>query len=91
MKQRAFWRLSMMRLKRRSGVTSKHVPASWWKAVSCKQIDAPAPEKPKLTLTKGERTAWRAPEFDEYTDMWELIKLDPIHEVEEAGWPIRKA
>jgi hypothetical protein len=53
-------------------------------------IDAPAPET-EFTLTKSARVAWRAPEFDEYTDMWELIKLDPIHEVEEAGWPVRKA
>jgi hypothetical protein len=53
-------------------------------------IDAPAPET-GFTLTKSARAAWRAPEFDEYTDMWELIKLDPIHEVEEAGWPVRKA
>jgi hypothetical protein len=52
--------------------------------------DAPAPEN-EPTLTKSARSAWLAPEFDEYTDMWELIKLDPIHEVEEAGWPVRKA
>lgn len=53
-------------------------------------IDAPAP-KTEFTLPNGERAAWRLPEFDEYTDMWELIKLDPIHDVEEAGWPVRKA
>jgi hypothetical protein len=53
-------------------------------------IDAPAPET-EVILPNGTRTAWRSPEFDEYTDMWELIKLDPIHEVEEAGWPVRKA
>jgi hypothetical protein len=51
--------------------------------------DAPSPAT-ELTLPNSTRTAWRAPEFDEYTDMWELIKLDPIHEVEEAGWPVRK-
>jgi len=33
------------------------------------------------------RTVWTAPEFDEYTDMWDLIQLDPIHEVGDAGWP----
>ncbi|AMN39830.1 PqqD family protein [Rhodoplanes sp. Z2-YC6860] len=51
--------------------------------------DAPAP-KTEFDLPGGARTVWRAPEFDEYTDMWELIKLDPIHEVEEVGWPVRK-
>lgn len=34
----------------------------------------------------AERT-WSAPGFDEYTDMWDLIKLDPIHDVDETGWP----
>jgi hypothetical protein len=52
--------------------------------------DTPAP-KTEFALPNGERLVWRAPEFDEYTDMWELIKLDPIHEVEETGWPVRKA
>jgi hypothetical protein len=52
-------------------------------------IDAPAP-KTEFALPGGARATWRAPEFDEYTDMWELIKLDPIHEVEEVGWPVRK-
>jgi hypothetical protein len=44
-----------------------------------------------LGLPDGVRGAWAAPAFDEYTDMWELIKLDPIHEVDEVGWPVPKA
>jgi hypothetical protein len=36
------------------------------------------------------RNAWSSPAFDEYTDMWELIKLDPIHEVDEVGWPVAR-
>ena len=39
-------------------------------------------------LPECARRAWTAPVFDEYTDMWELIKLDPIHEVDEVGWPV---
>ncbi len=31
--------------------------------------------------------SWTTPAFDEYTDMWDLIQLDPIHDVDEAGWP----
>jgi hypothetical protein len=42
-------------------------------------------------LPEGMRGAWAPPAFDEYTDMWELIKLDPIHEVDEVGWPVAKA
>lgn len=32
-------------------------------------------------------TSWLAPVLEKYTDMQELLLLDPIHEVEEAGWP----
>lgn len=31
-----------------------------------------------------------APTLEKYTDMQELLLLDPIHDVEEAGWPIAK-
>jgi hypothetical protein len=41
-------------------------------------------------LPDGARAAWTKPIFEEHTDMWELIKLDPIHEVDEVGWPIAK-
>jgi hypothetical protein len=41
-------------------------------------------------LPQAARGRWQPPAFDEYTDMWELIKLDPIHEVDEVGWPVAK-
>jgi hypothetical protein len=44
----------------------------------------------KLALPEMVRQAWIAPRFDEYTDMWDLIKLDPIHEAGDVGWPIPK-
>jgi hypothetical protein len=28
--------------------------------------------------------------FEKHTDMQELVRLDPVHEVGEAGWPYRK-
>lgn len=31
-----------------------------------------------------------APLLEKYTDMQELLLLDPIHDVEEAGWPKAK-
>jgi hypothetical protein len=33
------------------------------------------------------RTEWVPPVFDEYTDMWDLLQADPIHDVTDAGWP----
>lgn len=38
-------------------------------------------------LPDAERGAWAIPTFDEYTDMWDLLQADPIHDVGEAGWP----
>jgi len=32
-----------------------------------------------------------APELTTYTDMQELLWLDPIHEVDESGWPVPRA
>jgi Coenzyme PQQ synthesis protein D (PqqD) len=34
-----------------------------------------------------QRSAWSPPVFDEYTDMWDLLQADPIHDVSETGWP----
>lgn len=33
------------------------------------------------------RSIWSPPVFDEYTDMWDLLQADPIHDVSETGWP----
>lgn len=56
-----------------------------------KNLLAEAPGRdtpPVLSLPDGERGDWAAPAFAEYTGMWDLIQLDPIHEVSEAGWPL---
>jgi hypothetical protein len=34
-----------------------------------------------------ERTLFAAPVLNKYTDMQELLLVDPIHEVDETGWP----
>lgn len=34
-------------------------------------------------------TPYVAPSLEKYTDMQELLLLDPIHEVDETGWPAR--
>jgi hypothetical protein len=36
-------------------------------------------------------TTFVAPELHKYTDMQELLLVDPIHEVTEQGWPMREA
>ena len=38
-----------------------------------------------------ERPDFEAPILRKYTDMQDLLLLDPIHEVDEAGWPGVKA
>ena len=37
--------------------------------------------------SQGERPVFKAPIMDKYTDMQDLLLLDPIHEVDETGWP----
>ena len=35
--------------------------------------------------------SYQPPQFERYTDMQEIISLDPIHDVDETGWPAPKA
>jgi len=35
----------------------------------------------------GEKTPFEAPRLERYTDMKDYFLLDPIHEVDTAGWP----
>ncbi|HSE41917.1 MAG TPA: PqqD family protein [Acidobacteriota bacterium] len=35
----------------------------------------------------GKRPSFQVPAFQKYTDMQDLLLLDPIHEVDETGWP----
>jgi hypothetical protein len=43
-----------------------------------------APEENELDLE-----CFQKPELNRYTDMQELLLLDPIHEVDDLGWPAR--
>lgn len=38
----------------------------------------------------GPKAPFAAPTLDVFTDMQDLLLLDPIHDVEEAGWPVVK-
>ena len=41
----------------------------------------------ELDDTKLEKRDFEAPVLQKYTDMQELLVLDPVHEVDETGWP----
>ena len=36
----------------------------------------------------GVKRSFRAPTLQKYTDMQDLLLLDPIHEVDASGWPV---
>ncbi|OGQ81738.1 MAG: hypothetical protein A3F90_13360 [Deltaproteobacteria bacterium RIFCSPLOWO2_12_FULL_60_19] len=49
------------------------------------QAETRAPAAPA-----SQKTAFEPPHLEKFTDMQELILLDPIHEVDETGWPNTK-
>src|SRR5438874_767536 len=42
---------------------------------------------PIATTSTTESRPFQAPQLDKYTDMQDLVLLDPVHEVGERGWP----
>lgn len=55
-------------------------------------VDGPAadrtpPRRARVTM----RRPFRAPGLQSYRDMQDMLALDPIHDVEAAGWPVPKA
>jgi hypothetical protein len=40
--------------------------------------------------SQAERPVFKAPILEKYTDMQDLLLLDPVHEVDETGWPTPK-
>jgi hypothetical protein len=47
----------------------------------------PEGSPPPSGVAAGERPAFEAPRLERYTDMKDYFLLDPIHEVDAAGWP----
>jgi hypothetical protein len=41
--------------------------------------------------TEDERKPFEVPVLNKYTDMQDLLLLDPIHDVDESGWPSPKS
>ena len=42
---------------------------------------------PSLAIPEPAGEAFAPPTFEKYTDMQDLLTLDPIHDVEDLGWP----
>lgn len=54
-----------------------------------KDIDTIPPQE-KETIQKNsnpEKSQFESPVLNRYTDMQDLLLLDPVHEVDETGWP----
>ena len=45
----------------------------------------------RVAADNGDRQPFRAPKLTKYTDMQDLVLLDPVHEVDQTGWPHTKA
>ncbi len=54
-------------------------------------IEADAAPRNTPAPDTAPREPYRVPVLAVYTDMKDLLLLDPIHDVDEAGWPTRKA
>lgn len=50
---------------------------------------APAPDA--TPSTTGDRLPFVAPALGKFTDMQDIILLDPVHEVDARGWPYEQA
>jgi hypothetical protein len=51
--------------------------------------DAEPVQAVSLQSAPAERSPFRAPKLEKFTDMQDLILLDPVHEVDSRGWPHR--
>ena len=49
-----------------------------------------APTQPPATSPSSLVRHFEAPVLNKYSDMKDLLLLDPIHDVDEKGWPIAK-
>ena len=51
--------------------------------------ESPAEPTEAVLEQTGEALVYAKPELQVYSDMKDLLLLDPIHDVSEEGWPIR--
>ena len=58
---------------------------------SASEAPAAVEAPPADAAAAGEKEAYRPPQFERFTDMGDLLLLDPVHEAEEEkGWPHAK-
>ena len=46
-----------------------------------------SPDHALNSLASSTRVAFEAPVLEKYTDMQTLLLVDPVHEVDDRGWP----
>ena len=51
--------------------------------------DAATSGTPPPAAAAAERAPYTSPQMNAYTDMKDLLMLDPIHDVADEGWPMR--
>ena len=49
--------------------------------------DAPGTAQPALPAVVAQRKPYTPPQLEKFEDMADLIMLDPVHDVSDAGWP----
>ncbi len=59
--------------------------------VPADEAAAPPPEAPTLAPPAPAGTAFPAPVLHKFTDMQDFLLVDPIHDVDDAGWPFVEA
>jgi hypothetical protein len=62
--------------------------------MSAEELVVPCDDDDSVTIgaappapTSSRRAPFRAPRLEKFTDMQDLILLDPVHEVDSRGWP----
>lgn len=56
-----------------------------------RQADGEPVAAPEPPAPVAERQEFVPPKLAKYTDMQDIILLDPVHEVDERGWPYARA
>ena len=55
--------------------------------VGADAADEPDTPRAAISADGAAKQAFEQPVLEKYTDMQDLVLLDPVHEVDEAGWP----
>jgi hypothetical protein len=46
--------------------------------------------EPPIESYSGSKAAFEIPKVESYSDMQEMLLSDPVHDVDQRGWPILK-